>query len=242
MVIASNLWHNGLILLTLGENVSQIAWSYSSLNTFKQCPKKYFHTKVAKDVKEKQSEAIIYGNQLHEIAEKYVRDNEPIPDAFMFIKEPIDKILNKFKGDVFCEHRLGLTVNLAPCGFFDKDVWYRGVIDLLIVDGDRAVIVDYKTGKNPAYADTKQLEIMSLAVFSHFPDVKTIKSALLFLVNPALIKADFDREDKTELWAKWYGDVAQLKSCHESNVWNPMPNFTCSRFCPVESCEHNGRN
>ena len=104
------------------------------------------------------------------------------------------------------------------------------------------MIVDYKTGKNPAYADTKQLEIMSLAVFSHFPDVKTIKSALLFLVNPALIKADFDRDSKTEMWVKWYDDVAQLKSCYENNVWNPMPNFTCSRFCTVESCEHNGRN
>ena len=29
---------------------ANIKWSFSSLKTFQQCPKKYYHTKVAKDV------------------------------------------------------------------------------------------------------------------------------------------------------------------------------------------------
>ena len=198
------------------ETPKKYSWSYSALSMYKMCPKKYYHLKVVKDVEEPQTEALTFGNRVHKVAEDHLKENVSLPEELSYLGGMLAK-LKEIQGDRLCEYRMGLTRDLEPCGFFDKDVWYRGVIDLLIVDGDTAVIVDYKTGKNPAYADTKQLEIMSLAVFSHFPDVKTIKSALLFLVNPALIKADFDREDKTELWAKWYGDVAQLKSCYESN-------------------------
>ena len=49
-----------------------IAWSYSSLKTFQQCPKKYYHLKVAKDVKEAPSDAIAFGNKIHKIAQEYV--------------------------------------------------------------------------------------------------------------------------------------------------------------------------
>ena len=54
------------------------AWSYSSLSTFKQCPKKYYHIKVAKDVEDKGNEATIYGNELHKAAECYIKSNTPL--------------------------------------------------------------------------------------------------------------------------------------------------------------------
>ena len=50
------------------------AWSYSSLNTFKQCPKKYYHLKVVKDIKDKGNDATIYGQEVHTAAEEFVRD------------------------------------------------------------------------------------------------------------------------------------------------------------------------
>ena len=49
------------------------AWSYSSISTFKQCPKKYYHLKVAKDVKDIGSEAMLYGNQVHTAADDYIK-------------------------------------------------------------------------------------------------------------------------------------------------------------------------
>jgi len=39
-----------------------ITWSYSSLALYQQCPKKYYHLKVAKDIKEELGEAIVFGN------------------------------------------------------------------------------------------------------------------------------------------------------------------------------------
>ena len=52
---------------------TRTAWSFSSLKTFEQCPKKYYHLKVAKDYEENfNTEAMRYGNEYHKAAEDYV--------------------------------------------------------------------------------------------------------------------------------------------------------------------------
>jgi len=59
-----------------------IVWSFSSLKTFQQCPKKYYHTKIAKDVVEPDTQATLYGKTAHTVAEEYIRDGKPVPPAF----------------------------------------------------------------------------------------------------------------------------------------------------------------
>ena len=41
-----------------------LTWSYSSLALYQQCPKKYYHLKVAKDIKEEPGEAMTFGNEI----------------------------------------------------------------------------------------------------------------------------------------------------------------------------------
>ena len=55
--------------------MSNITWSYSNLSLYQQCPKKYFHLKVAKDVKEPPSDALTFGNEIHKIAQEYVESD-----------------------------------------------------------------------------------------------------------------------------------------------------------------------
>ena len=42
-----------------------ITWSYSSLALYQQCPKKYYHLKVVRDIKEPETEAMRYGTEFH---------------------------------------------------------------------------------------------------------------------------------------------------------------------------------
>ena len=62
--------------------MANITWSYSSLSLYQQCPKKYYHLKVAKDIKEPLGEAIVFGNTIHKIAEEYVGKGVPIPAQY----------------------------------------------------------------------------------------------------------------------------------------------------------------
>lgn len=218
-------------------------WSYSSLGLFQQCPKKYYHLRVAKDYKEPETDALMYGKQLHEAAELYISRGDPIPPKFAFIKNMLDLLKTLGEGGEFlCEYRMALTRDLEPCDFFAKDVWWRGVADLVIIKDDRAYLVDYKTGKSSRYADTKQLEILALALFKHRPDLKLVKGGLLFLVANDFVKVDYDSSQQAEPWVKWLNETKQLEAAFENDVWNPKPNFSCKQYCVVANCIHNGKN
>lgn len=216
-----------------------IKWSYSSLNLFQQCPKKYYHLRIARDAFDPPSPQIRYGLEVHKAAEDYVRDGVPLSPALGYMQEALDR-LRVLPGEIMCEQKLGLTKELEPCKFYDKNVWWRGIADLLVVDGDTAKVLDYKSGKS-RYADTKQLEILSLAVFKHHPEVQTIKAALLFVVDTGLVKAQYKREESETRWKRWLEEATRLEAAHAENVWNPRQNFTCRRWCPVTNCKFNGR-
>ena len=214
-------------------------WSFSSLKTFQQCPRKYFHIKEAKDVVDKPHEAALYGSAVHKAAEDHMRDGTPVPKKYGYM-EPILDVLKNISGERHCELELGLTEDLSPCGFHAEGVWWHGIIDLLIVDKEKqlAHMVDYKTSKNAHYADTKQLDYMAVAVFAHFPEVTRIKSALLFVVSNDIVKKSHEVSLKREYIQPAVVDLDRLQKARETGVWNPIRGPLC-RFCPVKTCEHN---
>lgn len=216
-------------------------WSYSSISLFQQCPRKYYRLRVAKDVKEPMHEHLMYGSDVHKAAEDYVRDDTPLPPKYSYIQPQLD-ILKAIPGEKYCEHQMGLTQDMQPCDFRAPDVWFRGIADLLVVNGNKARIVDYKTGKSSRYADTKQLELLALLTFKHFPQVESIKAGLIFLVAKDLVRAEFNNEQQVEAWQKWLPEITRLEQAYDSGVWNPRPNFTCRNYCAVKDCEHNGAN
>lgn len=224
---------------TTGELMPNVTWSYSSLTLFQQCPRKYFHIRVAKDFKEPPYEHRNYGNEMHRAAELYILEDAPLPPGFAFMQEVLDK-LKAYPGEKYCEMKVGLTRSLEPCKFFANDVWWRGAADLLIVNGTEGRVIDYKTGKDK-YADTKQLEILALALFKHFPKLEVIRAGLLFVIHTNFIKETYQKDNEAKLWQNWLPETNRLEMAHEKDVWNAKPNFTCSKYCPVLTCLHNGR-
>ena len=181
---------------------------------------------------------LAFGNEIHKIAEEYVAKDKPIPEKYRGI-EPALKALKDMEGEKLCENKLGLTIDFEPCGFFDKKVWWRGVADIIILQGDTILTVDYKTGKKSQYADLKQLEILALALFKHYPQVKRVKAGLLFLFADDFIKTVYSADAQSTLWTDWVSDVGQLETSVVNDVWTAKPNFTCRGWCPVHSCDHN---
>jgi hypothetical protein len=217
------------------------AWSYSSLKTFQQCPKKYYHLKVAKDVKDDGSEATVYGKELHKAAEDYIKDGTPIPPQFAFIQDTVDALKN-IPGEKHTEIELGVTNRggkLSACGFFDENAWYRGIADLLIINGTSGYLVDYKSSKNAKYADLKQLDLLAAAVFIHFPELTSLKSALIFVVSNEFVKKEHSSMHKLAYFEHVRFDLERLEKALETDVWNAVAGPLCG-WCPVKTC-HNYR-
>lgn len=215
-----------------------VTWSHSSLKDYEGCARRYHEVKVLKNYPFTDTQATIYGKQLHEAAEFYIKDDTPLPKQFEYIKDTLDALKAK-PGRKLCEHKMGLTVDLKPCGFMDKNVWVRGIADLLIIDDDNltARVVDYKTGNNK-YPDMEQLKLMALMVFAHFPHIRKVSGALLFVVKNDMKKGTFLVEDSEEQWWDYRERVARIEQAHDSGVWNPKPTPLCG-WCPVKTCEHN---
>ena len=223
------------------EKNMKYTWSYSSINLFQQCPQKYYRLRIKKDIVEPPQEHLLYGTAVHAAAEEYVRDGTPIPAKYAFIKEQLDALV-KIKGAKYCEYEMGLNKNLQPCEFKAEDVWWRGIADLIIINGSKCFLVDYKTSKSSKYADTKQLELLSLAIFKHFPQVKKIKAGLLFLVVNDFVTREYENDEgKGKAWLQWLDATHTLETSMAVDVWNAKPNFTCKNFCPVIDCIHNGK-
>jgi hypothetical protein len=218
-----------------------IVWSYSSLKTFQQCPKKYYHTKIARDIVEPDTQATLYGKAAHTVAEEFIRDGTPIPEAFEYMK-PVLEQLNSIEGEKHCEVKLGLTKTLESCDFDAPNVWWHGVADLLIINKKTgtAYSVDYKTSKSARYADVAQLDLVACGLFAKFPEIKRIRSALLFVVSKEFVKAEHHSEMVTKYIQKPAKDVARIEAALENGVWNPVEGPLC-RFCSVKQCEYNRR-
>jgi hypothetical protein len=216
-----------------------IVWSFSSLKTFQQCPKKYYHTKIARDVVEPDTQATLYGKTAHTVAEEYIRDKTPIPTQFAYMQGMLD-VLDAIPGEKLCEVRLGLTKNLESCDFDAPNVWWHGIADLVVINQENSTAhsVDYKTSKSARYADVKQLDLVACGLFAKFPKIQRVKSALLFTVSNDLVKAEHHREMMPKYIEKPAQDVERVEAAIKSNVWNPIQGPLC-KFCAVKTCEYN---
>ena len=130
---------------------------------------------------------------------------------------------------------MALDANRQPCEY-GKGYWVRGIADLLIVDGETAFVVDYKTGSN-RYPDSKQLKLMALMVFAHFPEVQHVKAGLLFVMHESFMPEEYTRDMADALWGAFNPDLERLKLSYETDKWTPNPTPLCG-WCPVTTCEH----
>jgi CRISPR/Cas system-associated exonuclease Cas4 (RecB family) len=197
--------------------------------------------KIAKDYSEPETDAMRYGTEAHLAAEEFIRDGKPVPVKFAYMKDVLEA-LNRRRGNKITEIKMGLTQELEPCGFMSKDVWWRGIADLVITDGSTAWIVDYKTGKSAKYADKGQLELMALATFKYFPNVKNINAALIFTKAKKFVKHKYTDDMIDSLWDKWLSKFRRMEVAYETDTWNAHPSGLCKRHCAVIECVYNGSN
>jgi RecB family exonuclease len=217
------------------------AWSHSSLKDFEGCQRRYHEVKVLKKYPFQETEATRYGNQVHESLELYVRDGKPLPPEHSQFKDVADALLKK-PGRKLAEQQMALSADLKVVDWFAKDVWVRGIADLLILDDENltAWVVDYKTG-NDKYPDRDQLVLMSIMVFEHYPHIRKVNSALMFIVKNSMVKMQMTRDQKDQAWWKYRERTARIEQCYETDVWNPNQTPLC-KWCQVTGCEFNPKH
>ncbi len=215
-----------------------MAWSYSALTAFETCPRRFYHTRVAKDIIEPETQALTWGNAVHKALELRAKEGQPLPTGMDHWEPLIAKILAA-GGEVFTEKQIALDKNFTPCDWFAPQVWVRGVVDIGVVKDSLIVAMDYKTGKPKS--DSDQLQLFAALLMAYFPECDTVKTGFLWLKTNGIDQARFERGDLADIWNRFLPRVAALESAHRTESWPVRPSGLCRSWCPCVQCEHNGR-
>jgi PD-(D/E)XK nuclease superfamily len=212
--------------------------SPSALSSFETCGRRFYETRIAKSVPDPAGPAAEFGTAVHFSLENYCRSSTPIPAPHLRYKDAADKIL-ALPGDKLFEQKVGIRADFSPCAFDDPDVWHRCIIDVLIINGTDAAVVDWKTGKKKG--DLTQLNLNALVTFAHYPEVVTIGLAYYWLTQgPSITPLNLHRSDLPDLWGRLLPRLRALDYAYENDRWLANPSGLCRNYCPVSSCQFHG--
>lgn len=211
--------------------------SFSRLSTFEQCEAQFDYLYVSKRVANQSNEASDYGDRVHKVLEAYGKgtlDEAALSDEGKQTLKRwgplVDKITSR-PGDKFFEHQMSVNKQLQPTGWFDSDVWIRSIADVLIVNGDTAYCLDYKTGKvkeNPT-----QLQLFAAMVMWHFPEVQKVKTSFLWLKYDDATNSTYERRFLDALWRAMEPRFTQVQDIIDLGVFKAKPSGLCP-WCPAK--------
>lgn len=212
-----------------------LPWSHSSLSDFTNCPKAFHAKRVAKTVKEDQSEAMVWGNKVHKCFEDRLSIGTPLPD-YLSDHEPFMQELADLEGESYTERKIALSTSRKPTTFFAKDVWMRGIIDFSNIHKDGALLCDFKTGKQ--HTKFGQLKLFALHTFAEFQQVNFVTVKFYWTKTCTETEQTYTRNQIPEMWNEFAPELRQYVQAFKQDVWQPRPSGLCRGWCPVTTCEH----
>ena len=215
-----------------GHTAMRLSHSYSSIKLFENCPLRYYRQRITKDVVDEGGEASKYGERIHAFLENRLKGSGLNAEIAQY--EPLCLSVEKLarQGELYIEKELVLTDNLTATGWWDADAWLRSKLDVLVIVGDEAVVMDWKTGKRNA--DQFQMQMFAAQVFKHYPDVQRVKTSLVWLKTMEMDTNTYERSSMNAIWAEIMKRIQRIHSSLEHDNWPAKPSGLC-RNCP---CRH----
>lgn len=214
-----------------------IPGSYSRLETYLQCPKKFYYQSVApKDQRTPYIESVQMrqGKVIHKQVENRVnsKGQEPFAPGYEYLDKWTAPIIAS-SGHKFTELALTVDRNLVPCGAQDWDNAYlRAIVDVAIIDRPNSFQLDWKSG-NPNYSNELQHEVNAALTFHHFPEVETIGAVFAYLKIDSPSKVyNYTRQDLPGLWEKILTPMEQIQVANRVGDWPAQRNKFCA-WCAV---------
>jgi RecB family exonuclease len=238
-------------------------YSASRLDTA-ACPYRFKRQYIDRDIKDPGSDASRRGNVVHETFEKITEgwiDEQPL--KWEQVEEILTSKLTEYQitsreDKVLCvgatkcymnnppemlESIFGIEEHLAvkwedgkfvECDYNDDKAVYRGKIDLLAIDGQRARIIDHKTQPYiEKAANTFQMGGYAWLVKLHYPQVKEVETVLHycrpelnFYSHPFLWEEDALKNVEAEI-------KMEISMAENLTMFNANPNFYC-KYCPCQ--------
>lgn len=211
------------------------AWSYSTLTSYETCPRRHYLTKVARTVTEPQTEAIVWGNTVHKALETRANTGAELPVVIKPYEQLVDSIRSA-PGELVVERKFAIDKQFKPTEW--KTSWARGIVDIGVINGNKASLFDWKTGK--VKPDSDQMKLMALLTMATYDQITVVDTAFVYLKHNHIDKENFTRDQVPDLWNEFLPRVTRMEKAYEQDKWEPKPSGLCRSWCPCTGCEFNG--
>ena len=207
--------------------------SYTALSTFKRiCEHQAYRRYVVKDIPFEPTPASDWGKHVHEAMAERVASKKPLPED-MQQWEGFAHPFDQYK--IIAERRLGMTAESDPTGYFDDDVWFRGQADLIVMQGDKAYIIDWKTASSK-YEDPFELETNALLLHTHFPKLQKIVGSYAWLKENRMSQV-YDCSNFENTFLEIDSLMKQIAEKRITGQFEKRKSGLCG-WCLVEDCEY----
>lgn len=213
------------------------AWSYSKKKNFDTCPKRHYEVDIAKSYKD-ESEQLEWGNRVHKALADACSGKAPLPPTMTEYQKWVDRV-RAGQGELLVEQKYAIARDFTPVEWFSPRAWYRGIGDVVRIAGPVALGLDWKTGK--VLHDSRQLMLMAQCIFSHFPDVKVIRTEFVWLKEDCTTPETFTRDQMVREWTVLLPEIRAMEDASKRMDYPPRPSRLCFKNCPVLSCPHHGK-
>lgn len=171
--------------------------SYSAIKTYDQCPAKYKFGRID-GLKEPSGPAADRGKLIHAEIEAVLKGElELVCEELVYLLPQMDRWREQ---NARSEMEFAVDDMWNPVEFNDPSAIFRGVIDLYIEQGNRAIVLDFKTGKERDYLD--QVRVYATVILATKPHIHEVLPVIEFIDS-----------QKTQEYSVIYGrDIEYLKS------------------------------
>lgn len=219
------------------------AWSFSKLDNFETCAKKYEAYMVSKSVVDTDTSNIKWGNEVHDAMRDALTGVKLLPEHMQPYQPWVDRVLAG-PGELLVEQKYALDHNLSACPYFAPVTWYRGIADAVRINDMVGLAIDWKTGKPKD--GSIQLGLMALCLFQHFKALRVVRTEFVWLQeNPdspeATTQKVWRRTEMPKLVSDLLPRVQKLEWAHKTQTFPPNPSGLCIKFCKVTSCPFYGK-
>lgn len=226
-----------------------MAWSYSRLQVYRECPRKFYYKFIERLI-EPQGDAASRGQEVHELFEHYARGGG------VEFKEKVHTDCLKWLEHTrelkpIIEEGFAFDQSWQRTEYFAKNVACRVKMDLFYQVSRPpkkaphkytgklpiAISLDYKTGKIDPEKHAEQLKLYALSGLLILPEVSAVQTGVWYVDHEAKPRfmAEFGRSQLTMLKRYWEGETKRL---FKDRVYRATPSTTCS-WC-YASCHKGG--
>ena len=213
------------------------SWSFSVVEKYENCPKKYAAEKFYFTLPYVQNDAAKWGDRVHKAGELFLKGIPHKDEEALLPVEPYCTAILRTGHKVEAEVEVTLTRGMAPTSWFAKDAWFRAKLDVVVtkVKENAVNLYDFKTGGKIKDAPD-QLRLCAAALAVVRPYLQEFTGKYIWTQHKQVTGIEpIAKADIPKIWQEFLPRVARIEEAWRTERFDPRPSGLCP-WCAVPDC------